>query len=64
MTSIFLLEKDCDISEQIYKLELSEIPRIENIRAKLLSIFPLLVILSDSSELMAYSMEKSNLELI
>ncbi|EAG0211754.1 hypothetical protein A7Q14_14705, partial [Listeria monocytogenes] len=60
----FLLEKDCDISEQIDKLELSEIPRIENIRAKLLSIFPLLVVLSDSSELMAYSMEKSNLELI
>ncbi|MBC2134686.1 hypothetical protein HCA93_00010 [Listeria innocua] len=60
----FLLEKDCDISEQIDKLELSEIPRIENIRAKLLSVFPLLVILSDSSELMAYSMEKSNLELI
>ncbi|EDK4069703.1 hypothetical protein GGC09_13410 [Listeria monocytogenes] len=60
----FLVEKDCDISEQIDKLELSEIPRIENIRAKLLSVFPLLVILSDSSELMAYSMEKSNLELI
>ncbi|EEJ0016083.1 hypothetical protein AAG976_000208 [Listeria innocua] len=60
----FLVEKDCDISEQIDKLELSEIPRIENIRAKLLSIFPLLVVLSDSSELMAYSMEKSNLELI
>ncbi|MBC1548051.1 hypothetical protein HCJ27_13165 [Listeria sp. FSL L7-1435] len=60
----FLVEKDCDISEQIDKLEHSEIPRIENIRAELLSVFPLLVILSDSSELMAYSMEKSNLELI
>ncbi|WP_226896527.1 hypothetical protein AADZ52_02050 [Listeria welshimeri] len=60
----FLVEKNCDISEQIDKLVLSEIPRIENIRAKLLSVFPLLVILSDSSELMAYSMEKSNLELI
>ncbi|EAG5355396.1 hypothetical protein C7Z54_13960 [Listeria monocytogenes] len=60
----FLVEKDCDISEQIDKLELSEIPKIENIRAELLSVFPLLVILSDSSELMAYSMEKSNLELI
>ncbi|EHC2042095.1 hypothetical protein JT368_001187 [Listeria monocytogenes] len=60
----FLVEKDCDISEQIDKLELSEIPKIENIRAELLSVFSLLVILSDSSELMAYSMEKSNLELI
>ncbi|EAK9280270.1 hypothetical protein G7175_002202 [Listeria monocytogenes] len=60
----FLVEKDCDISEQIDKLELSEIPKIENIRAELLSVFPLLVILSDSSELMAYSMGKSNLELI
>lgn len=59
-----LSEKDIDFSKHIDKLELSEIPKIDNIRAKLLSFFPLLVILSDSSELMAYSADISNLELI
>ncbi|AIS58785.1 MULTISPECIES: hypothetical protein [Listeria] len=59
-----LSEKDIDFSKHIDKLELCEIPKIDNIRAKLLSFFPLLVILSDSSELIAYSADKSNLELI
>ncbi|WP_262490277.1 hypothetical protein [Listeria marthii] len=59
-----LAEKDSDFSKDIDKLKLSEMPTKDNLRAELLAFFPLIVILSDSSELMAYSADMSILELV
>ncbi|EFS04333.1 conserved hypothetical protein [Listeria seeligeri FSL S4-171] len=59
-----LAKKDSSFSRNIDDLKLIELPHQENLKASLLTSFPLIIILSDSSELRAYSADKSNLELI
>ncbi len=59
-----LVWKNHDFSSSIEKLNLHELKHPDSLEASLLKSFPLIITLSDSSELKAYSMDLSKLDFI
>ncbi|MHC5250755.1 hypothetical protein ACYRFS_05865 [Listeria kieliensis] len=59
-----LVNKDEDLCELIEKTNIKTLPHVDNLNKELLKIFPLIIRLSDSSEVIAYSECISKLDFI